>query len=251
MSGASSLRNAVKRVTHKERSQPSWRKNAGFLEKHKDYIVRAKDYHNKQDHLKKLKTKASEKNADEFYFKMNKSSVIGGVHKIQENSSLDMDTVKLLKTQDMGYIVHKKCIDERKVEKLKKNLHFIGEGRPKTHKLFVDTPEDIESFDAAKYLDTVPELVDRTFNRPRTAAIDEYASTCSVTKKALSKVLSERKKSYIELQRRVTRVNKIERVRQHLQTQRDLMGKGAKRKVKEEGEDGAPPVYKWKRQRSS
>lgn len=33
----SSLRNAVKRVEHKERAQPASRRKLGLLEKHKDY----------------------------------------------------------------------------------------------------------------------------------------------------------------------------------------------------------------------
>ena len=66
----SSLRNAVKRRTHKERSQPRGRKNLGLLEKHKDYVKRAKDHNKKKDRLRLLQEKASMRNPDEFYFKM-------------------------------------------------------------------------------------------------------------------------------------------------------------------------------------
>ena len=65
-----SLRNVVKRKTHKERAQPSFRARYGLLEKKKDYKLRAIDYHRKEDKLKKLKTAAALKNPDEFYFKM-------------------------------------------------------------------------------------------------------------------------------------------------------------------------------------
>ena len=88
----SSFRNAVKRVAHKERSQPAARKKFGLLEKHKDYVERAQDYHKKQDYLKILRKKASDRNPDEFYFKMNKSQVNAkGVHKEKRDGSLDMD----------------------------------------------------------------------------------------------------------------------------------------------------------------
>jgi U3 small nucleolar RNA-associated protein 11 len=56
------LKQAVRQTNYRERSQLSSRKHLGLLEKKKDYVVRAKDYHRKQDALKGLKVKASEKN---------------------------------------------------------------------------------------------------------------------------------------------------------------------------------------------
>ena len=66
----SSLRNAVPQKTHKERHQPGKRQKLGLLEKHKDYVQRAKDYNKKQATLKKLEQKAAFRNPDEYYFKM-------------------------------------------------------------------------------------------------------------------------------------------------------------------------------------
>lgn len=66
----SSLRNSLHRRNHKERSQLSSRAKLGFLEKHKDYVLRARDYHSKQDRINRLRQKAAERNKDEFYFGM-------------------------------------------------------------------------------------------------------------------------------------------------------------------------------------
>ncbi len=68
----SSLRNSLHRRNHKERSQLSHRQRFGILEKHKDYVLRARDYHSKQDRIQRLRQKAADRNKDEFYFGMNK-----------------------------------------------------------------------------------------------------------------------------------------------------------------------------------
>ena len=57
-----SLRNAVKRKTHKERAQPAHRAKFGLLEKAKDYRLRARDYRRKQGRLRVLKQKAEYRN---------------------------------------------------------------------------------------------------------------------------------------------------------------------------------------------
>ena len=64
------LKNVLHSRSHKERSQLSHRAKFGILEKHKDYVLRARDYHSKQDRLNRLKQKAAERNKDEFYFSM-------------------------------------------------------------------------------------------------------------------------------------------------------------------------------------
>ena len=66
----SSLRNSLHRRNHKERSQLAHRAKFGILEKHKDYVLRARDYHSKQERIRTLQRKAQNRNKDEFYFGM-------------------------------------------------------------------------------------------------------------------------------------------------------------------------------------
>jgi hypothetical protein len=72
----SSLRNSLHRRNHKERSQLSHRERFGILEKHKDYVLRARDYHSKQDRIQRLRQKAADRNKDEFYFGMNREKTL-------------------------------------------------------------------------------------------------------------------------------------------------------------------------------
>lgn len=101
----SSLRNSLHRRNHKERGQLAHRSKLGILEKHKDYVLRARDYHSKQDRLTRLRQKAADKNKDEFYFGMIGQRTREGVH-IQDrgNDALPTDVVKVLKSQDENYI---------------------------------------------------------------------------------------------------------------------------------------------------
>ncbi|KAG0143631.1 hypothetical protein CROQUDRAFT_660976 [Cronartium quercuum f. sp. fusiforme G11] len=113
----------IQKKQHRERSQPLNRQRLGLLEKHKDYVKRARDYHSKQDRIKKLREKAALKNPDEFYFEMINSSTDKGVHvKSRGNKALETDLVTLLKTQDFNYVKTCRAIEEKKVNKLKEQL---------------------------------------------------------------------------------------------------------------------------------
>ncbi|KAG6862160.1 hypothetical protein C0995_004242 [Termitomyces sp. Mi166 len=122
----SSLRNSIHRRNHKERSQLAHRTKLGILEKHADYVKRARDYHSKQDKLTRLKQKAAEKNKDEFYFSMRNEKTKAspdGVHiKDRGNVALPTDIVKVLKTQDENYVRTMRAAGLKKIDKLKKQL---------------------------------------------------------------------------------------------------------------------------------
>ena len=83
---SSSVRNATHRRTHKERGQLSGRERLGLLEKKKDYLLRARDYHFKQKRLKALKEKALARNPDEFYFKMINSKTKASLEQIKKRT---------------------------------------------------------------------------------------------------------------------------------------------------------------------
>ena len=109
----SSLRHAVKRRTHKERSQPAERRKFGLLEKKKDYVLRARDFHKKEEALKVLRKKAANRNPDEFYFAMQKQRTVDGVHNANQDESnkYTQDELHLMKTQAVKYVAMKASME--------------------------------------------------------------------------------------------------------------------------------------------
>ncbi|KAI1788796.1 small-subunit processome [Ganoderma leucocontextum] len=123
----SSLRNSLHRRSHKERSQLSHRTRLGILEKHKDYVLRARDYHSKQDRINRLREKAASRNKDEFYFAMTGQRTERGVH-VQDrgNEALPTDIVKVLKTQDENYLRTMRAAGLKKIDRLKAQLSQLA-----------------------------------------------------------------------------------------------------------------------------
>ncbi|EHK25456.1 uncharacterized protein TRIVIDRAFT_54905 [Trichoderma virens Gv29-8] len=126
----SSLRNSIQRRPHRERAQPLERRRLGLLEKHKDYSKRAKDYNQKKAQLKALREKAADRNEDEFYFGMMSRKGPGAKINVGRkwngrvegdrgnNKGMDQDTVRLLKTQDLGYVRTMKQVAVKELARL-------------------------------------------------------------------------------------------------------------------------------------
>ncbi|PWY88653.1 U3 small nucleolar RNA-associated protein 11 [Aspergillus sclerotioniger CBS 115572] len=155
----SSMRNAVQRRNHRERGQLEGREKWGILEKHKDYSLRAKDYNTKKEKIKRLQEKVRDRNPDEFAFgMMSGNSARQGKHGSGARDSaaargLSHDAIKLLKTQDAGYL---RTVGERirrQMEKLEEEVRLQdgmkeildGEGEKKGEQ--DDMDEDDMDFD--------------------------------------------------------------------------------------------------------
>ena len=299
----SSLRNAVKRITHKERGQLQARSHLGMLEKKVDYKKRSDHYHAREDRLNAMKQKASMKNPDEFYFGMKKTqihSTTGQHSKTKEtkqkefDETIGPDTIRLMKDQDLRYIRLQKQKDVKKIEKLQSSLHFLENDHPdntirkRKHTIFVDTKEEADNFDPVQYFDTVPELVDRVYNRPKVSTLKkqlllnqqqqttglkrnhnnnntrdvetttDFVMSMDVLKQQqkvqyekMKKVSKERNRSYRELKDRMERVQKMKQAENYLVTEQLLQkSKGKRRKLTNADKDAnIPAIYQWSNKR--
>ncbi|KAF2476118.1 U3 small nucleolar RNA-associated protein 11 [Lindgomyces ingoldianus] len=175
----SSMRNAVQRRNHKERAQPLEREKWGLLEKHKDYKLRATDHKEKRKRLKILKQKATERNPDEFSFAMLSSTVdkVGRRVADRGNKALSTDVVKLLKTQDVGYIRTMLQVVRKERAELEERIVLEGdevrllrdgdEGASGSHTVFVADRDAQKGFEAEEWFGTGQDRVGRVWNRPR------------------------------------------------------------------------------------
>lgn len=259
------LENAVKRRTHKERAQPTGRRSYGLLEKKKDYVLRARDFHRKEATIKKFQKKAEERNPDEFYFAMEKACTKDGVHianTLQPNK-YSQEELALMKTQDVKYLSLKTRVETEKVRKLRSSLHFIGAAPPpRRHIVFVDCPQEAATFDAATHFDTPAELLGRAFNRPRTEQLTQPqlvtagagVATAAELHRATRRADRKKQAAYRELSQRVERLEKVGGLAAKMAYQKEVMKAGGrKRKLRpDERVDGgkaSAAVFKWKRER--
>ncbi|KAF3939180.1 hypothetical protein ABW19_dt0210335 [Dactylella cylindrospora] len=225
----SSMRNAIQRRNHRERSQITSRKRYGHLEKHRDYALRAADYNSKKSRLKILKSKAAERNPDEFYFGMvNGSTRDGGVFVKRRGGeegggrAMDVDTVRGLKMQDKGYLRVMGDVERRRRERLEGELVFVdvdgaGDGLGKK-KVFGEDGEVVKP-EKKRRKETEDDEMDWE---------DESDGERKPTKNE-AKASRARMAKYRELEARMKREAELRALERDLDAQREFMGKSAPR----------------------
>ncbi|KAK6338850.1 hypothetical protein TWF696_009658 [Orbilia brochopaga] len=235
----SSLRNAVQRRPHRERSQLPSRSRLGHLEKHRDYTLRARDYASKKRTLTSLRAKAAARNPDEFYFAMTHAhTTAAGVHVSTRPTSVAMpiDVVRGLKMQDKAYLRTMADIERRKREKIEAEVTFVGDdgtvgiGR-KT--VFSETGEAIptsKSTSAKRKTNSrqQPPLLDDDGDEEMDWE-DEEEEEKPKPSKAEAKAAKARTAKYRELEARMKREAELRSLEREIDAQREYMGKSAPR----------------------
>ncbi|ANB13944.1 Utp11p [Sugiyamaella lignohabitans] len=242
------LTHNIAKKQHRERAQPTERRKWGLLEKKKDYKLRSQDFHKKENHLKLLRRKATERNPDEFYHSMvNKKTDNRGILITERgNEVLSNGAAQLLKTQDSSYVRTLTSGEIRKIEKLETELTFGGQGE---HTVFVDSDSQAKSFDAAEYFGTHKSLLNRRENRLRKNQLEEQDLSkttlipTDVDERTEQKLRKQKMAKYKELDQRLERQQQLSQVQQQMDLQRELMKKGDKKKIITK--DGKQ-TWKWK-----
>jgi len=104
--GAGNMKKHLNLKDHKERQQPKARRHLGTLEKHKDYVERAKIHHAKDAKVKELRKKAAEKNPEEFHFGMvrGRMDLQSGAHVANADKKTTTDDQKKVNASDIRFL---------------------------------------------------------------------------------------------------------------------------------------------------
>lgn len=219
--------------THRERHQPKAREKLGLLEKKKDYQLRAQDRHDKEDTLKILRKKALNKNPDEFYHHMINSKIQNDEHfEKDKDEELTPEQKKLMETQDKKYIIMKRTIERRKIERLKEQLHLVDDPKrlqKSNHIIFDDNGEPTNKKLGKRVISMKSQLDEST----------------------LKQLNAEREKSLKELERRQQRERDLAKIQRKFElkntTKRER--KGVKPKELQRIAKSPNEIFKFKYQR--
>lgn len=220
----------------------------GFLERKKDYQVRAAEYNRRNALIKTLKKKTLDKNPDEFHFGMKKARLVNGVHTQlldDDDEEVPVEELKLMETQDMNYVNYRRSIDIKKIEKLQNELHLIDSSvkPPNKHTFFVDSKEEKKNFDIADRMKMDKKLLKMGFN----FANPERLAKVSIDDIERSNEIKMLK--YRRLENKMKREETLKAVNEKMLIKKHLLNKKEKAKKLPKSQTGGQTVYHWKTER--
>jgi len=230
MSSAHSLKHVIKQRYYKERHQPSHRQKQGFteLEKHKDYVKRARHRRGEQAKLKELSVQAALRNPEEFRSHMHNSQRINGVHVDKAAAGLNPKQLRQLKESELGYVVTMRQKERKKIEKLQKSLHLLRDTPSselkKRHTVFVDSAAEVEEFDPEAFFDTPKELIPRAYNRPTKKMLEGklLVGQNNISQEDLQQIEKAKLQKYQELTSRMKRKRDLDDLYHKVATQKAI-----------------------------
>lgn len=252
------LKRYLKHREKKERGQLQSRKHLGMLEKNKDYKLRAADYRNKRDQIRKLQEKALQRNPDEFSHRMEQHVVNsdGNVIGLQQKQR-QRKHMMIHKEKDHLYLQSKINKTRKQLDHERHSLAAIEEfdnHKTRQHTIFVDNDEDVDNFDAAEHFNTLPELVDRAHNRLTKEQLAEETLFVNKPTPGLLKAAEKAKTvAYEKLSKEEAALRAMERHHKKIVLQRKLMKGGRVQKIVKKDKFGdeikSKTNYKWRAER--
>lgn len=253
-------KNVLPRRAHRERAQPSRRvARHGLLEKKKDYKLRARDASRKRQRVRLLKEKAEFRNPDEFYHAMARGSTDAGVvRRLRDGDGghhvADGVVRRLVETQDRAYVRGKVMNERRRIEKGMEGLHFLDAAamdERRRHTVFVDAEEDgaggsgvAEFTREVHFAKAGAGAGDAGGKRAEEFVPRVGGKAASIARKKAGR------RGYSEMEQRVERVRRLDSAMEDLVLRQNLLGKGARRKVRAgDPETGRLPIFKWSKVR--
>eukprot|EP00750_Incisomonas_marina_P029091 INCI7043.1.p1 GENE.INCI7043.1~~INCI7043.1.p1 ORF type:complete len:185 (+),score=31.72 INCI7043.1:600-1154(+) len=170
--------------------------------------------------------------------------------KTRPDAAMSADMQKLVATQDLTYAHMVSVKEQKKIDGIKSSMHFLTDKGMGKHTVFVDSAKEVADFSAAEYFDTPEELTDRAYNRVRKETLEKglVEDGTELGKGVKKKLAKAKEKAYVEMYDRQQRLKKVERLRLHLQAQKNLLAKG-RRVLEEPAKYGKPAVHRWKSER--
>lgn len=253
-------KNLLPRRAHRERAQPSRRvARHGLLEKKKDYKLRARDASRKRQRVRLLKEKAEFRNPDEFYHAMERGATDGGVaRRVRDGDGghhvADGAVRRLVETQDRAYVRGKVMNERRRIEKAMSGLHFLDAAATderRRHTVFVDAEEDGAGGGGVAGFSREAHFAGAgcAAGGAGEAKAEEFVPRVSGKAANMTRKKAGRR-GYSEMEQRVERVRRLDSAMEDLALRQNLLGKGARRKVRAgDPEKGLLPVFKWSKVR--